>query len=198
MQHRVQPLRLMPGHAVAQAEEPKVEIPRRHCLVHARHGVEVIRGRPRGSPPSSRRSAARGLPLRPSAPSCGPARGRAVDRRAGHHTGVWRGKHKRDVPVAQPPGDEPWRPIRVLPSDDHADSVMIAIQDQPVVGPGLHRLPPHPRCTSAHAVAVHRAAPRPPFASGVPQGATGRPLRVKGEGPTRPGSPKLWPRSRSR
>lgn len=38
---------------------------------------------------------------------------------------------------------------------------MIAIQDQPVVGPGLHRPPPHPRCTSAHAVAVHRAAPRP-------------------------------------
>lgn len=36
-------------------------------------------GPPRGSPPSSRRSAARRLPLRPSASSCGPARGRAVD-----------------------------------------------------------------------------------------------------------------------
>ena len=67
---------------------------------------------------------------------------------------------------------------------------MIAIQDQPVVGPGLHRLPPHPRCTSAHAVAVHRAAPRPPFTSGVPHGATGRTLRLKGEGSRTFGQPE--------
>jgi hypothetical protein len=144
-----QPLRFMLGHALAQAE-PKVEIPRRQRLVHAPHGVEVIRGRRadlrRRAVDQQRVDSAPGVSaVRRACP-------RAVDRLAGHHTGVRRGEPKRNVPVAHPPDDVQRRPIRVMPSDDHADSVMIAIQGQPVVGPGLHRLSPHPQSTSAHAV----------------------------------------------